>query len=62
MLTYYSPKNTTRAQSEDLVTIEEELRTGERCAILGFADSLAYPESHGSGGARRNGEPYGRCD
>lgn len=46
-----SPKDPARLQSEDLKSIEEELRAGEGCAIPGFEDSLADSESDGFGGS-----------
>ena len=40
------------AQGADIITIEEELCSGERRAISRFADSVAGPKSHGIGRGR----------
>jgi hypothetical protein len=55
MLTAGSPESVARTKSKDLVPVEEELRVGKGCAISGLANSLAYPESHGSGGGELAG-------
>lgn len=44
----YSPKDIARAEGQDFVAIEEELRAGEGCAIFRLENRLADPESHGS--------------
>ena len=44
----YSSENTTRTQGEDIVTVQEELYTGERCQIFGFEDSAFDSESNGA--------------
>lgn len=49
VLTGNSTKSTTGPQIANIVAIEEELRTGERREILGFADSIARAEPHGIG-------------
>ena len=41
VLTMRSAKSIARPEVKDFVAVEEELRSGERCAISGFADSLA---------------------
>lgn len=45
-----SAKGSSRAQSQDFLPVQEELRLGERCALPGFAHRPADPESHGPGG------------
>lgn len=45
----YSAKNITGSQVQDLVTIEEELRARERCAISRLSHCPADPEPHGVG-------------
>ena len=48
-----SPEDTARAKSQDLVTVEEELRTRERCPLPRLPDSIAYSEPHGIGRGRQ---------
>lgn len=44
-----SPEDLERAQSQDLITIKEELRVGKGCQIFRFEDSVADSEPHGVG-------------
>ena len=53
-LTIDSPEDTARAEIEDLVPVEEELRARERRPLSRLPDSLAHPESHG---IRRSTQP-----
>ena len=47
-----STKSATRIEGKDILAIEEELRLGERCAILGLSNSTARTEPNGDGGGR----------
>jgi Ras GTPase-activating-like protein IQGAP2/3 len=53
MLILPSPEDSPRAQGQDLVAVQEELRPGKGCALPRFADSPAHPESHGVGRGMR---------
>ena len=49
ILTMFSPEDTARAQGQDFVPVQEELRPREGRPIPRLAYSLAHPESHGIG-------------
>jgi hypothetical protein len=49
LLTECSAKSTARTQGPDILTIEEEFRTGERCAISRLQDSTACAKPDGDG-------------
>lgn len=46
-LTLFSSKSTARAEVTDILTVQEELRTGEGRAIPRLTDSTACAESNG---------------
>lgn len=45
----HSSKDLARTESQDFVTVEEELRVGEGCAVFGLENRLVDPEPHGTG-------------
>lgn len=54
-----SPEISARTQVQDLVTVEEELRSGKGCPISRFADRTVDSEPNGAGRGKRAMRSWG---